>query len=288
MDKTSFSFKNVTIEQYFIFLFVFSLTLLAGYFVYSTVRSLLEKKVSQKYSKFAARILQYIVFGLGMYFGLYKVLKLDLTALAASMGIITVAIAFSSQQLVQNIIAGILISIKRPIWYEDWVEIGNSGVSKVKDIVLTQTILRSIDGRIIYLPNSMLLSSSIINYTKAGFVEVPVTIAILLNKQNKIEEIRNLIFEVLEGCPPILPNVSKEEMPFVQKVLQMPSIKNLFNNDAIKSTFTPKIYITDITLPKVTLSVRFWIREVHQKNQIVSDFLTALIKKLNDEGIEAL
>ncbi|MBZ0167593.1 MAG: mechanosensitive ion channel family protein, partial [Candidatus Omnitrophica bacterium] len=219
---------------------------------------------------------------------IYKVLELDLTALATSLGIITVAVAFSSQQLVQNIIAGLIISVKRPIWYDDWVEIGNSGVARVKDIVLTQTILRGIDGRIYYLPNAMLLSSSITNYTRSGFIEVPVSIAIGYHKDRKIEDIQKLILDVLNGCPKILPNVSKAEKPYVKQVFQMPDIMKMFKTGSARETFTPRVYVTDFTFPRITLSVRFWIREIQEKNQIISDFLNALVTRLKEEGVETL
>ncbi len=98
---------DVTFEKLLIFVFIFIVTLIAGNLLYALVRNLLDGKLSLGNSKLIARVAQYTVFILGFSFGLYFVLRLQLTALAASLGIIGIAAAFASQQLIQNFIASI-------------------------------------------------------------------------------------------------------------------------------------------------------------------------------------
>jgi len=59
-------------------------------------------------------------------------------------------VAFSSRQIIQNVIAGILITINRPTRLEVWVIISGrpeTGLSRVQDTSLTTTILQELDGR---------------------------------------------------------------------------------------------------------------------------------------------
>ncbi len=89
---------NVTLESFLLFLFSFILTLIVGNVSYFVMRRFLDDKLTLRNSKLLARTTQYAVLALGIYLGIHLVLREDLTALAASLGIIGIAIAFSSQQ----------------------------------------------------------------------------------------------------------------------------------------------------------------------------------------------
>jgi small-conductance mechanosensitive channel len=109
-----------------------------------------------------ARATEYVVFILGFSYGLYYILGLELKAFVASLGIISIAVAFASQQIIQNVIAGILIAVSRPVELDDWVDISGTGISNIKDITLTRPVLRDKNGRLYYIPNSILISSIIV------------------------------------------------------------------------------------------------------------------------------
>jgi small conductance mechanosensitive channel len=275
---------KVTLENFLIFIFTFVLSLIVANIVYAVIRSFLDKKLPQRNSKLIARIIQYAVLTAGLYYGIYHVLHLDLTALAASMGIFGIAVAFSSQQIIQNFIAGILISIGRPIELEEWVEITGpiqTGISKIKDITLTRTILRDMDGRLLYLPNFILLSSKIINYTKSGFVEIPVQVTIPLGSD--YERIKKTIKEVVNEHAKILPNVPEQEKSIIMKLFKLSRTKRLFDEETDISMFEPRILISNVSGSDVTLAIKIWIREINKKDEIVSEFLDSLRKKFKEE-----
>jgi small conductance mechanosensitive channel len=181
MAADNFFIGTVPLESFLLFLFTFILTLVVGNVAYVLMRQLLDGRLSRRDSKLLARATHYAVLFGGIYLGIHHVLGKDLTAFAASLGVFSIALAFSSQQIIQNLIAGLLIAIERPIQLEELIEVGGApetGICKVKDITLTTTVLRNTNGRLIYLPNSVVLSSRIINYTKSGFVELPVQLTI--------------------------------------------------------------------------------------------------------------
>jgi small conductance mechanosensitive channel len=280
---------TVTLESFLLFLFTFILTLIVGNVAYVLVRRLLDGRFSQRNSKLIARATHYTVLIGGIYLGIRHVLGEDLTAFAASLGVFSIALAFSSQQIIQNLIAGILIAIERPIQLEEWVEMGgapDTGICKVKDITLTTTVLRNMNGRIIYVPNSVLLSSRIVNYTKSGFVELPVQLTIPYGSD--LEKIKRTVLEVADGNARILPNVPIEEKSIMTQLLEMPPFKRLFEPDLNVTMFEPKVLIADISGSTITLSIRIWIREVNKREIIVSEFLDSLLKKLKEEKIEML
>ena len=278
---------SVTLESFLLFLFTFILALIVGNVAYVVVRRLLDGRLSRRNSKLLARATHYAVLLGGIYLGIHHVLGEDLTAFAASLGIFSIALAFSSQQIIQNLIAGILIAIERPIQLEEWVEMGGApetGVCRVKDITLTTTVLRNMNGRIIYVPNSVLLSSRIVNYTKSGFVELPVQLTIPYSSDR--DKIKRIVLEVADENAWILPNVPLEEKSMMTQLLEMPRFKRFFEQDLNVTMFEPKVLITNVSGSNITLSIRIWLREVNKKDEIVSEFLDVVLKRLQEANVE--
>jgi small-conductance mechanosensitive channel len=275
---------NVTLENFLIFLFIFLLTVIVANISYALVRRLLDDKLSLGNSKLIARIIEYAFYTLGFYYGVLYVLNLDLSALIASLGIFSIALAFGAQQIIQNFIAGVLISILRPIELDDWVEISDTGISNIKEIKLTRTVLRNRNGKLFFVPNSVLVSTIIINYTKSGFIEIPVPLSISYSCD--FEKVKNIVKEVAHGHPKILPNVSRMEKDIISKLFELSNFKILFKDKMDMSMFEPGVLISDISDSKITLSLRIWIREIDKKDEIVSEFLEKLMTKFKVEKIE--
>lgn len=277
---------NVTLENFLIFIFISFLTVVVGNISYALMRRLFDDKLSLRDSKLIARVIEYTLYALGFYYGLLYLLNSNLNALIASLGIFSIAIAFGSQQIIQNFIAGLLISVGRPIQLEDWVGIGDTGISNIKDIGLTRTVLRNKDGKLFYVPNSLLISNIIINYTKSGFVEIPVPLTIPYSSD--FEKVKNIVKEVAHGHAKILPNVSRVEKKYISKLFELSSIRILFKDKMDMSMFEPRVLISDISDSKTTLSVRIWIREIEKKDEIISEFLEKLLGKFKEENIYKL
>jgi len=124
---------NVSLDNFLIFILTFILTVVGGNISYALMRRSLDNRLPLRYSKLIAKVTEYAVYAAGFSAGVYYVLGLDFKAFVASLGIIGIAVAFASQQIIQNIIAGILIAVNRPIQLDDWVEIGGgTGISNLK------------------------------------------------------------------------------------------------------------------------------------------------------------
>ncbi|MCG7845142.1 MAG: mechanosensitive ion channel family protein, partial [Methanomassiliicoccales archaeon] len=95
------------------------LTMATARAAYALIRKASDQKVGKRISKIVANLVQYVIIGTGLAYGILIVLKLDMAALAASFGLIGIAIAFSSQQIIQNFAAGLLVAIERRVQLED-------------------------------------------------------------------------------------------------------------------------------------------------------------------------
>lgn len=94
-----------------------------------------------------------------------RMLGLDLTALLATAGVVSVAIGLASQTSLSNLIAGVFLLMDRPFQVGDAIEIqGNVGV--VSGITLLSTYVRTFDNVSVRWPNEVVLKATILNYTR--------------------------------------------------------------------------------------------------------------------------
>ncbi len=99
-----------------------------------------------------------------------QIFNFDISTFVASFGIVgliigILIIGIGAQAFISNIISGILIMFERPFIIGDFIEItGFQG--KVEDIRLRSTSIKTFDGRIITVPNSMFTSNAVINYSR--------------------------------------------------------------------------------------------------------------------------
>jgi small conductance mechanosensitive channel len=86
-------------------------------------------------------------------------------AVVGTAGIMGVALGFAFKNILENYLAGILMSLKQPFAPKDNVQInGHEGV--VVSLNARSTVLMTLDGNHVRLPNAMVFSSVIVNYTR--------------------------------------------------------------------------------------------------------------------------
>ncbi|MGE0683491.1 MAG: mechanosensitive ion channel domain-containing protein [Candidatus Binatia bacterium] len=94
---------------------------------------------------------------------------LDATALVGTVlgaaGLVGLALGFALRDTVENYIAGILLSMKQPFVHDDWVNIeGHEG--HVLRLTSRATIMMTLDGNHVRIPNAKVFNGIVINYTR--------------------------------------------------------------------------------------------------------------------------
>ncbi len=278
---------GINLESLVSFSVLIVITLFLSRLIYFIFRRGFDTRIGKRRSKTLARSIQYIIIAFGLMFGLTNILSIDFTTAAAAFGLVGIVVALASQQILQNIMAGILMGLERQVQLEDWIDIGGSPDTKparVKDITLTRTVLLDPQGKYIIFPNSVIVTSKVINYTKAGFFEVPLRLTISLDQD--LERVKNIILDVADKDLVILPNVPVEEKKEVDRLMHLRHLRSLFENKMSYEIFSPRVLVADISDGKITLSIRIWIREVNRKDDIVSNFLANLNSRMLKEGIK--
>jgi len=126
-------------------------------------------------------------------------------------------------------LSGIFIALDKPIKYGEVVEIsGNIGT--VEEIGLRMTKLKTFDNKVIMIPNLIINSKPVINYTRKNSRRIEVNVGIAYESD-------------LKTAMKIMKKVPKE-------------IKGVMLNNSKKST---QVYMQGFGASSIDLQLRFWI-----------------------------
>ena len=124
-----------------------------------------------------------------------------LSTILGAAGIIGLAIGFAVRDTVENFIASILLSMRQPFRPNDLIEI-NGDIGKVIRLTSRATILLSLDGNHIRIPNATVFKSRIINYSRNRSRRFQFDQTIDISKDLKQQ--RRLVLEKLKSLPFVL------------------------------------------------------------------------------------
>jgi len=101
----------------------------------------------------------------------------DVTAFLAGLGILGFAVGFALQDIMKNFAAGIILLLQHPFRVGDHINAADFEGS-VLAIDLRTTEIKTLDGRIVILPNADVLTHPIINHTRAyrRRIELPLSV----------------------------------------------------------------------------------------------------------------
>ncbi len=135
-------------------------------------------------------------------------LGIPVTSLVTVFGVAGLAVSLAVQGTLANLASGITILVSKPFKVGDFIEVSNvNGV--VKEIGLVYTRLVTIDNKIIFLPNSEISASKIINYTAQTSRRVDINIT--ASYDSPVDDVKNAILEAISDVPEFL----KSPEPFV-------------------------------------------------------------------------
>jgi small conductance mechanosensitive channel len=115
-----------------------------------------------------------------------------LVALVTSLG---VCVGLALNGALGNLAGGVLIIVTRPFKVDDFIEAqGFSGT--VEDIRITATRVRTNDNKVVYIPNGILSSGTIVNYSEKDIRRVDLTFTVANTADvNKAKHVINALCE---------------------------------------------------------------------------------------------
>lgn len=182
-----------------------------------------------------------------------------------SSSLIVAVLAFAFQKSLEDLIAGLMISVFRPFEVGDRINFVNmSIVGYIEDISLRHTTIRTFTNSRLIVPNSVmnrevLENSHIIDPVAGGFLDI--TIAYTAD----IDKAMDIIVECVESDKDVL------------------DIRPI--NERVGSHFTT-VFINELSQYGVNLRVTIWTANVDLNFETVSRLRKEIVKRFVKEGIE--
>lgn len=113
----------------------------------------------------AARIVAFPVILIGVYLVLQiaGLTRLAITVLGGT-GLVGIVVGLAFREIAENALASILLSVRNPFRTGDWIQVGEyQGI--VQNLNMRTTILLTLDGNHVLLPNSVIFKSVVTNFS---------------------------------------------------------------------------------------------------------------------------
>ncbi|HEY9258543.1 mechanosensitive ion channel family protein [Chitinophaga sp.] len=169
-------------------------------------------------------------------------------------GALGVGIGFGLQNVVNNLVSGIILAFEKPLEVGDVIELGTrSGV--VKEVGIRSSKISAYDGSEIIVPNGDLISQQLINWTRTNRRR-RVTFTLGVGYGSDVKQVTDII-----------------QSAFVDRkdVLTIPS---------------PLVLLYEFGSSSINFRVFFWIADLDNAGSQQSDVLTFIYDALNKAGIE--
>ena len=131
---------------------------------------------------------------------------IDTSSLLTSLGVAGLTLGFAARDALSNMISGIFIFWDRPFVIGDLVEIGGS-YGRVDKITMRSTRVVTVDGKMLAIPNSVIVNTTVTSYTNFPNLRIDVPLTVGLEEDyGRVTEIMLAVArqhpEFLDANPP--------------------------------------------------------------------------------------
>lgn len=126
--------------------------------------------------RFVQAVTRYVIMTIGTVTALSQ-LGINTGSILASLGVVGLTIGFAAKDALSNIISGLFIFWDRPFVIDDLVEIGGQ-YGRVQEITMRSTRVVTVDGKMLAIPNSTVLNSTVASYTNFPNLRIDVDVTV--------------------------------------------------------------------------------------------------------------
>ena len=133
---------------------------------------------------------------IGIIVGILSLFQINVKELFTSLSIIFAGIAIITKDYISNVINGMIITFSGQLSLNDNVSIGVHR-GKILDITLQNIHLLNDDDDVIYIPNNVVMTSEVVNYTKREIKRTSIDFEIDLKYLTTVEALEKSLIETL-------------------------------------------------------------------------------------------
>jgi small-conductance mechanosensitive channel len=223
---------------------IFIVTIFGSNYLAKLIRELSKKRISSpEILKLISRITRWTLLVIGIVVALDQV-EFNVTGFIAGLGVAGFTIGFALQDIAKNFISGLLLLYRQPFIIGDRVLISEYE-GEVTDINVRDTVIKTLDGDLVILPNRDVFENPIVNYTRTRLRRRSIAIGL------GYEEDSDHAIQVF-----------------------LDAIKDV---DGVQADPPPSILVEELGSSTLSLSARFWVDQQEEDFlKVHSDVVTAI------------
>jgi small-conductance mechanosensitive channel len=160
-------------------------------------------------------------------FGVLSQSGVNVASLITTAGVLTAVIGLALQNTLANLFAGLMLNMDRELGVNDWVQVGGkpSGPSgggasasatpmggQIIQIRWRSTLLRTIDGDLLIVPNSQMLSTEVYNFSRPR-PRHRIWTRVSFNYRHPPNVVRQVLIEAAREAPGVLADPPPDAIP---------------------------------------------------------------------------
>ncbi len=216
------------------------------------------QKRFEKIPKLVSTIVTAVIY-LIAFLMILKQFDIDISPLLVSFGLGGLAIGLALQSTLANFFAGLHILTDRPINVGDYIEIEGGLAGYVEDVGWRSTRIRTLPNTYVVVPNAKLADSVIVNNSKP-VLEMAAVVQCGVAYESDLDKVERVTIEVAKQIQETVPGAVKTFEPFIRY-----------------HTFGDS---------NINFSVILRVKEPVAKYLVMHEFIKALKKRYDEEGIE--
>ncbi len=181
-------------------------------------------------------------------------LGLNVAAAVAGLGIAGLALGFAAKDTLENFISGVTIILDSPFKVGDTVEVGGR-YGKVSRFTLRSTRIRTLDRRIVVMPNVSMINQQLINHS--ALVPIRIEIPFGIAYKESIDAARDTV----------LAAVNRDDERF-------------------DASFEPTVVVTQMNESSVDMSLWLFVSDAADEVPLKLEYTEAIRKALGEADIE--
>ncbi|WP_158308835.1 mechanosensitive ion channel family protein [Methanocella arvoryzae] len=204
-------------------------------------------------TSFASKSLNLVIFSIA-FITILAYLNISITPLLAGLGIAGIAVALASQDLFSNFFGAIAIFIDRPFKLGDRVKLSSGEYGDIVEIGIRSTRLKTLDNRVVVLPNASIASANINNYSLPDS-RIRHTLRFSIEYGSDVEKATKILTDVASG---------------MYGVLKEPA---------------PAVYVEELGKYGINLVLLVWVENLRRDSDVPGWIYEQAVKSFASEGI---
>ncbi len=191
----------------------------------------------------------------GAWIGLSRIYDVNPVGLLATLGIASLALGFGLQNTVANVAAGVGLAVDKPFDVGDRIRVGETW-GDVVGIGLRSTRIRTTAGEHVVVPNSLLDTQEVWNYTHHQHRELRLEVSFQVTYQSSVALAEHLALQAARAS---------------EGVLAYPE---------------PFVRVRGLDADGVGMELRVWLGQATDKAAVLDELLRGIKRRFDAEGVQ--